>query len=269
MPARASFSPRFSALVRPFLRIAVSALSKSPLVSSSALLASVSPTPVRSLRRFTAAISTAITLLLFSFFFSFFWFLCLGFSCNFFGIFLSLIDRLFSRGLACFYGMLHIIHNKLDGLYGVVVRRNWVGYQSRVNIGVDHGNDRHTKFGSFTYSVFVMQNINDKNCARLFVQFLNAAIQHVHLIDFFLKSLNFKLVVLVSKFTAGHSVFKILQIFNPPANSSPVGEHTTEPTFSDIRHAGCFCCFAHNILGLAFSTDEKDLFTFTRCFCYK
>ena len=59
-PARASRSPRLSALVIPFLRIASRALSKSPFASSNACLASVRPTPVRFFSLFMSSIDTAI-----------------------------------------------------------------------------------------------------------------------------------------------------------------------------------------------------------------
>ena len=66
MPSRVSRSPRFSAFVRPFSRIALRALSKSPLASTRAFLASVKPTPDNSLSFLIA--SMVISAILYSFY---------------------------------------------------------------------------------------------------------------------------------------------------------------------------------------------------------
>src|SRR5579862_319454 len=137
-PERASRSPRFSALVRPFWRICSRALSKSPPASVRACLASVMPTPVSSRRRLIDSIGMSAILNLHPFYRRFL-FGIFGwpgfFGGGLFGLLLRFVSRFGDLFLAGFNSRLHVIEHQVDGFGGVIVGRDGISHGRRVGVG--------------------------------------------------------------------------------------------------------------------------------------
>src|SRR5437868_1925069 len=168
MPARASRSPRFSALVRPFLRMAASAASKSPFTSCRARLASVMPTPVSSRRRLISSMLTAM-LSPFLFLFSCFVFVVVGFVYSGSG--------LGPAGGSGFHRLFRVAGDQLDCLDGVVVARHREVNRTWVGVSVYQGDDRQAELAGFLDSVDVGHDIKNKHRAGLGAHVFDAAVQ--------------------------------------------------------------------------------------------
>src|SRR3990167_626503 len=215
IPCEAARPAFLSALACPFLRNNKAVFSKSSPDSTRAFLASTTPAPVCS-RNFL--------------------------TCSKLGI-LSLLTRRRLRGRSRFFaldnGIRDHITDQLDGLDGVIVGRNRIIDQLRIGVGINDRNQRYVFALGLGYGDFINRYVNKKNCIGKSPNILDPANRAVQSRNFSLNVELFPLGVLL-KLACRFVSLKTFEFPKEIQHRIKIGEQTTHPTPSDIRHARFF-----------------------------
>ena len=144
------------------------------------------------------------------------------------------------------------------GTDGVVVARDDVVDDVGVAVGVDHGDHRQTEFASLGDRDVLLLRVDHEDRVGQPVQIGDAA--EVRLESFSSSRRVLERLTLGHPFEIAGSLHgpQLLHALHPARHGGEVGQHASQPTLVDVRHAAGLGVVGHRALGLLLRPHEED-----------
>jgi len=152
----------------------------------------------------------------------------------------------------------HVFNVQLDGTQRVIVARDHHINTIRIAVGINDADHRNAELVGFRYSNAFMVDVDDEQCIGQAAHVLDTTEALFQLLGFTATHQHFFLGQFVESTVNGLG-FEITQTTHRGANGFVVGEHATQPTLVDIRHACTGCLLLDDFAGSAFGTNEQHL----------